>query len=165
MINISNMGKEFKFGRMEQNMMDIGIIMKFLERESSYMQIKIHMMATFLQGRPMDMALTNSQTVKLTKEVGRMTNLMVKVSKHLETVPFTKETSLKDLNRDMVSTSGTIILPTKAIGKLTSFMERVNTFGLMVDDTEENGKRVQCMAKENLHMKMGAYIKVAFKMI
>lgn len=94
-----------------------------------------------------------------------MTNLTVKVSKHLETVPFTKETLLKALSKAMVSTSGTIILPTKAIGKLISFMERVSMLGPMVDDTKENGSRARCMVRENLHMKMVVYIKVVLRMI
>lgn len=65
MINTLDMEKEFKFGQMELNMMDIGIIMKFLEKESLYMQIKIRMMATLLLERPMDMELTNNKAAKL----------------------------------------------------------------------------------------------------
>lgn len=71
--------KEYKYGLMEQNMKEIGWIIKLVERVNFIMLMEINIQENGLKIELMDMEFINKVMEQCMKEIGKMIYNMVKV--------------------------------------------------------------------------------------
>ena len=154
----------FKYGQMVQNMKDSGKLIWLKVLEDSFWLMEMFTKEIGLMIKRMERVSTFMPKELLTKVAGLKTSKKAQEEKSGQMAHTTKELTSKERSMDKASFSGLTEPSIMDSGKTTKCTDQENSNGLMVEHTKENMPMIRSMDRGFTHGLMEECIKVDFIM-